>query len=68
MTRHRAQLWRERRPDDQTTGAPDKAPLPSQPHGSCGSSLYNQVRPHGALGYQPPAPAAILPLPAPNSL
>jgi putative transposase len=29
---------------------------------------YNQVRPHSALGYRPPAPAAILPLPAPNPL
>lgn len=24
---------------------------------------YNQVRPHGALEYRPPAPRAILPLP-----
>jgi putative transposase len=24
---------------------------------------YNQVRPHSALGYRPPAPEAILPLP-----
>ena len=24
---------------------------------------YNEVRPHSALGYQPPAPQAILPLP-----
>ncbi len=24
---------------------------------------YNQVRPHGALGYRPPAPKTILPLP-----
>jgi putative transposase len=29
---------------------------------------YNQVRPHSSLGYRPPAPEAILPLPAPNSL
>jgi putative transposase len=24
---------------------------------------YNQVRPHSALGYRPPAPETILPLP-----
>src|SRR5713226_9529734 len=24
---------------------------------------YNQVRPHSALGYRPPAPEAVLPLP-----
>jgi putative transposase len=29
---------------------------------------YNQVRPHSSLGYQPPAPAASLPLSPPNSL
>ena len=29
---------------------------------------YNQIRPHSSLGYRPPAPAAILPLPASNSL
>ena len=29
---------------------------------------YNQVRPHSSLGYRPPAPVAIWPLPAPNSL
>lgn len=29
---------------------------------------FNQVRPHSALGYRPPAPAAILPLQPPDSL
>ena len=30
----------------------------------CWRQHYNQVRPHSSLGYRPPAPAAILPLPA----
>jgi putative transposase len=29
---------------------------------------FNQVRPHSSLGYRPPAPAAVLPLQAANSL
>ena len=33
----------------------------------CWRRHYNQIRPHSSLGYRPPAPAAILPLPAPNS-
>jgi putative transposase len=32
----------------------------------CWRQHYN--RPHSSHGYRPPAPAAILPLPAPNSL
>ena len=34
----------------------------------CWRRHYNQIRPHSSLGYRPPAPAANLPLPAPNSL
>ena len=34
----------------------------------CWRQHYNQVRPHSSLSYRPPAPVAILPLPAPNSL
>ena len=30
--------------------------------------IYNTVRPHSALGYRPPAPAARAPLAAPNSI
>ena len=33
----------------------------------CWRRHYNQIRPHSSLGYRPPAPAAILSLPAPNS-
>jgi hypothetical protein len=32
----------------------------------CWRRHYNQIRPHSSLGYRPPAPAAILPLPAPQ--
>jgi len=34
----------------------------------CWRRHYNHIRPHSSLGYRPPAPAAILPLPASNSL
>ena len=34
----------------------------------CWRRHYNQIRPHSSLGYRPPAPVAILPLQASNSL
>jgi hypothetical protein len=50
------------RPVAHTTGARDSALLASQFYGCLMRRLYNTRRPHSALGYRPPVPAAYSPL------
>jgi hypothetical protein len=54
-------LRHARKPEGQTTDATDTKVRETPSRGCSQASLYNTLRPHGSLGYRPPAPEVFIP-------